>query len=174
MSEDEPIEARFNVDQLRFSLGKLKDTIKEEQQKAQREVFRNFLVDVLKMDLEDEGAKILENQYMDSLDKLSDDDIHLKERISHFIESDFLYSILTYKNLSYEREIKSFLQRLTALIHATNKEASESEMAYITAFLSTGLKDVTSMIDGKDIPSDVVGVILESLSNPLDSWFGRR
>tara|TARA_B100001778_G_scaffold278058_1_gene241877 strand:- start:2501 stop:3022 length:522 start_codon:yes stop_codon:yes gene_type:complete len=173
MSDDIP-QARFNIEQLRFSLGKLKDTIKEEQQKAQREIFRNFLVDVLKMDLNDEGAKHLEEQYIQSLDVLSDDDIELKERISQFIESEFLYSILTYKNLSYEREIKSFLQRLTKLIQATSTESSESEMAYVTSFLSTGLKDVVSIIEGQDIPPDMVGVILESLSNPLDAWFGRR
>jgi hypothetical protein len=166
-------EARFNADQLRSSLGKLKEKIKEEQQKAQRDVFRNFLVDVLKMDLDDEGAKHLEEQYVESLNVLSDETKDIKDRISTFIESDFLYSVLTYKNLSYEREIKSFLTRLTTLIHATTKESSESDMAYITAFLSTGLKDVTSIIEGQDIPPNMAKVILNSLSSPLDSWFNR-
>ena len=166
-------EARFNADQLRSSLGKLREKIKEEQQKAQRDIFRNFLVDVLKMDLDDEGAKQLETQYIESLNLLSDETRDIKERISLFIESDFLYSVLTYKNLSYEREIKSFLNRLTTLIHATSKESSETDMAYITAFLSTGLKDVTSMIDGQDIPPDMAKVILNSLSSPLDLWFNR-
>ena len=167
-------EARFNAEQLKSSLGKLKEKIKEEQQKAQRDVFRNFLVDVLKMDLDDEGAKSLEEQYIESLNLLSDEDTDISGRILAFIQSEFLYSVLTYKNLSYEREIKSFLTRLTNLIQATTKESSESDMAYITTFLSAGLKDATSIIEGQDIPPDMAKVILNSLASPLDSWFKRK
>ena len=170
MADKEP--ATFDFESLQNSLRILKKSIRDEQRKAQRELFRSFMSEVLKLNPEDEAFINLEEEYVRELDALSNDDVPLKQRIEGFINSDFLYSVLTVKNLSYEREIKSFLKNLRILISNTAKESSESNMQFIHNFLERSLIDISQgMITNGKIPENVPQTILSSLTEPMAQWF---
>lgn len=173
MTSEEREEATLDFNQLKSCLSSLKDSIKVEQQKAQREIFRSFMGEVLRLDSNDEGFIDLENQYIEQLNHLSDDNNPLNKRVADFVNSDFLYSLLTVKNLRYEREIKSFLKNLQILVKNTTKEASENDMRFIQSFFERGLTDISSNIHKDTIPSDVPQEILDSLKAPIETWFGR-
>ena len=170
---DEQKEAQFDFESLRNSLVSLQDSIRQEQRKAQRELFRSFMSEVLKIDFNDEAFIELEESYVKELDALANDDVPLSQRIESFVNSDFLYSVLTVKNLSYEREIKSFLKNLRLLLRNTAKESSETDMQFIQSFMERSLHDISSGIQSGKIPDDVPASIVSSLAEPISQWFKR-
>ena len=173
MADDNNSEARFDFQQLSSSLSTLRNSIRAEQQKAQREIFRTFMVEVLRLEVNDEAFINLEESYIGQLDQLTNEKVSLHDRVDTFVNSDFLYSVLTVKNLRYEREIKTFLKHLQLVLKNTTTESSENDMRYIQAFLETSLKDISQSITQDDIPTDIPNTIIESLLSPLNTWFKR-
>jgi hypothetical protein len=171
MSIKKGTEARFDMSQLQSSLLLLKGCIRDEQQKAQREVFKSFMAEVLRLDAHDEAFIELEESYIVQLELLANDENPLGERVNDFVHSDFLYSVLTVKNLRYEREIKSFLKNLQTLIKNTTKESSESDMQFIQSFLDLSLKGVANNLDKDESGLDIPQQIVSSLGIPLEQWF---
>ena len=170
---DDNSKARFDFQQLSSSLSTLRNSIREEQQKAQRDIFRTFMVEVLRLEVNDEAFINLEESYIGQLDQLTNEKVSLHDRVDTFVNSDFLYSVLTVKNLRYEREIKTFLKHLQLVLKNTTIESSETDMRYIQAFLETSLKDISNSITQEDIPTDIPTTIIESLLSPLQTWFKR-
>ena len=167
---DDSGEARFDLQQLTSSLSTLRNSIRDEQQKAQRDIFRTFMVEVLRLKVTDEAFINLEESYISQLDQLTNEKVSLHDRVDTFVNSDFLYSVLTLKNLRYEREIKTFLKNLQGVLKNTTIESSENDMRYIQAFLESSLKDISKSITQDDIPTDIPNTIIESLLSPLDTY----
>ncbi len=164
-------EATLDLNQFLSCVNTLKDSIRDEQQKAQREIFRSFMGEVLKIDSDDEVFAEMESSYIKELNALADDDIPLSKRVLAFVESPFLYDLLTYKNLRYEREIKSFLKNLQVLLTQTSRESSDSDVKFIHSFLERGLNDVVIGLTKENLSDNIPQDILSTLIKPIDSWF---
>ena len=164
-------EATLDLNQFLSCVNALKDSIRDEQQKAQREIFRSFMGEVLKIDSADEVFAEMESNYIEELNALADDDIPLSKRVLAFVESPFLYDLLTYKNLRYEREIKSFLKNVQVLLKQTSQESSDNDVKFIHAFLERGLNDVVLGLTKENLTDNIPQDILSTLIKPIDTWF---
>ena len=164
-------EATLDLNQFLSCVNTLKDSIRDEQQKAQREIFRSFMGEVLKIDSSDDVFAEMESNYIEELNALADDDIPLSKRVLAFVESPFLYDLLTYKNLRYEREIKSFLKNLQVLLTQTSRESSDSDVKFIHSFLERGLNDVVLGLTKENLTDNIPQDILSTLIKPIDTWF---
>ena len=164
-------EATIDFKQFSSCVNTLKESIRYEQQKAQREIFRSFMSEVLKMDSEEKEFAHMEAQYIEELNRLADDSEPLSQRVLHFVQSPFLLSLLTFKNLKYEREIKSFLKNLQTLLKHTSQEASDNDVKFIHTFLDRGLNDVVMGLTKENLSDNIPQDILSSLAEPISTWF---
>ena len=51
------------------------------------------------MSPDDERTVLLSDSYMETVKQLANENVLLHDRLHNFINSDFLYTLLTYKNL---------------------------------------------------------------------------
>lgn len=61
------------LDALRENLRQLKGTLENQREKAQNELFDNFLEEIMKIDLRDDKADNLRQEYLSSLSQLADE-----------------------------------------------------------------------------------------------------
>ena len=85
-----------DFDALRNNLKNLKASLENERVKAQEKLFLDFTQTVMGMDMEDERTILLSQAYMTTVKDLADEAIELPARLQNFINSDFLYTLLTY------------------------------------------------------------------------------
>ena len=81
----------------------------------------------MKIDLRDDKADNLRQEYLSSLSQLADESALLINEYPTFLNSDFLVGVLTHKNLRYEREIKRFLTHLNDLMISISKEGATKD-----------------------------------------------
>lgn len=170
MSSEENIE---DLDALRHNLRHLKQTLDNQREEAQNELFDNFLEEIMKLDLKDNRAELLRKEYLDSLKHLSDEEKPLGERVSQFIESDFLYGVLTHKNLRYEREIKRFLKHLNDLMVSVSQEGATKESKFIERYFANALSGVLDIIEPEEAEGhkEMADMIVGAIQEPLKNWF---
>ncbi len=170
MSSEQPKE---DLDALRNNLRELKKTLDKQREEAQNELFNNFLDEIMKLDLNDKKAESLRKEYLDSLQHLSDEERPLGDRVSEFIESDFLYGVLTHKNLRYEREIKRFLNHLNDMLASASQEGATKESKFIERYFSNALSGVLDIIEPEEAEGNkqMAEMIVGALQEPLKNWF---
>ena len=101
MTSESREEATLDFNQLKSCLSSLKDSIKVEQQKAQRDIFRSFMGEVLRLDDSDEGFIDLENQYIQQLNLLSLTNLVSKIRNSINYMKKLLLLLMRKRDLNY-------------------------------------------------------------------------
>ena len=161
------------LDALRKNLRQLKGTLENQREKAQNELFDNFLQEIMKLDLNDTRAETLRTEYLQSLTSLSDENKPLGDRISLFLESDFLLGVLTHKNLRYEREIRRFLTHLNELLSSVSKEGATKDSQFMETYFKTALSGVLDIVEPSSAESheEMASLIVGALQQPLKNWF---
>ena len=159
------------LDALRENLRQLKGTLENQREKAQNELFDNFLEEIMKIDLRDDKADNLRQEYLSSLSQLADESAPLNQRISTFLNSDFLVGVLTHKNLRYEREIKRFLTHLNDLMISISKEGTG--LRFLGRLLQNALNGVLDIVEPSEAKNheQVASMIVGALKEPLKQWF---
>lgn len=161
------------LDALRENLRQLKGTLENQREKAQNELFDNFLEEIMKIDLRGNKADHLRKEYLSSLSHLADEDEPLNQRISEFLNSDFLVGVLTHKNLRYEREIKRFLTHLNELMTSISKEGATKDSAFMESYFKNALNGVLDIVEPSEAKNheQVASMIVGALKEPLKQWF---
>lgn len=161
------------LDALRENLRQLKGTLENQREKAQNELFDNFLEEIMKIDLRDDKADSLRQEYLNSLSQLADESEPLNERLSNFLNSDFLVGVLTHKNLRYEREIKRFLTHLNDLMASISKEGVTKDSAFMETYFKNALNGVLDIVEPSEAKNheQVASMIVGALKQPLKQWF---
>ena len=136
-----------DFDALRNNLKYLKLSLENERVKAQEKLFLDFTQTVMGMDMEDDRTVLLSQAYMTTVKELADEEIGLPERLQNFINSDFLYTLLTYRNLRYEREIKKFLRHLSELLVTTSKEGETRDFKSLEHFFNRSIMGALDIIE---------------------------
>jgi len=147
MSDESADQPENELDALRANLRNLRMTLDEERNKAHRQLFDNFLQEVLKMDADDPRSETLRQAYITIVKTLADESVPMGERMSIFINSDFLYSVLTHKNLRYEREVKRFLGHLNELLVVSSRENATKDYKFWETLFSQALGGVLDLIE---------------------------
>ena len=161
------------LDALRENLRQLKGTLENQRENAQNELFDNFLEEIMKIDLRDDKADNLRQEYLSSLSQLADESAPLNQRISTFLNSDFLVGVLTHKNLRYEREIKRFLTHLNDLMISISKEGATKDSAFMESYFKNALNGVLDIVEPSEAKNheQVASMIVGALKEPLKQWF---
>ena len=161
------------LDALRKNLRQLKGTLENQRKKAQNELFDNFLEEIMKIDLRDDKADSMREEYLNSLTSLSNEENPLSERISTFLDSDFLLGVLTHKNLRYEREIKRFLNQLNELLSSVSKEGATKDSQFMERYFKTALSGVMDIVEPSEAETheQIATMIVGALQEPLKNWF---
>jgi len=161
------------LDALRANLRQLKGTLQNQREKAQNELFDNFLQEIMKIDLKDDKADLLRQEYLNSLSGLADEQEPLSDRISKFLNSDFLVGVLTHKNLRYEREIKRFLIHLNDLMISISKEGTTKDSVFMQSYFKSALNGVLDIVEPSEAKNheQVASMIVGALQEPLKHWF---
>jgi len=143
-----------DFDALRNNLKYLKLSLENERVKAQEKLFLDFTQTVMGMDMEDERTVLLSQAYMTTVKELADEEIGLPERLQNFINSDFLYTLLTYRNLRYEREIKKFLKHLNHLLVTTSKEGETRDFKSLEHFFNHSIMGALDLIEPEEAENE--------------------
>ncbi len=158
-----------DFDALRNNLKNLKISLENERVKAQEKLFLDFTENVMGMKMEDERTVLLSQAYMTTVRELADEEIQLAERLQNFINSDFLYTLLTYRNLRYEREIKKFLRHLNELLVTTSKEGETRDFKSLEHFFNRSIMGALEIIEPENAENreEIVSMIVNAIGQPF-------
>jgi hypothetical protein len=158
-----------DFDALRNNLKNLKASLENERVKAQEKLFLDFTQNVMGMDMEDERTILLSQAYMTTVRELADEAIELPARLQNFINSDFLYTLLTYRNLRYEREIKKFLRHLNDLLVTTSKEGETRDFKSLEHFFNRSIMGALDIIEPETAENreEIVSMIVNAIGHPF-------
>jgi len=158
-----------DFDALRNNLKNLKASLENERVKAQEKLFLDFTQNVMGMDMEDERTILLSQAYMTTVKDLADEAIELPARLQNFINSDFLYTLLTYRNLRYEREIKKFLRHLNDLLVTTSKEGETRDFKSLEHFFNRSIMGALDIIEPENAENreEIVSMIVNAIGHPF-------
>ena len=106
---------------------------------------------------------------MTTVKELADEEIGLPERLQNFINSDFLYTLLTYRNLRYEREIKKFLRHLSELLVTTSKEGETRDFKSLEHFFNRSIMGALDIIEPETAENreEIVSMIVNAIGQPF-------
>lgn len=157
----------FNA--LRNNLKSLKASLENERIKAQEKLFIDFTQNIMGMSPDDERTVLLSDSYMETVKQLANENVLLHDRLHNFINSDFLYTLLTYKNLRYEREIKKFLKHLNTLLVTTSKEGETRDFKTLEHFFNSSILGALEIIepDVAENREQIVTMIVDAIAQPF-------
>jgi len=157
----------FNA--LRNNLKNLKLSLENERIKAQQKLFIDFTENIMGMSPDDERTVLLSNSYMQTVTQLANEKVLLHDRLHNFINSDFLYTLLTYKNLRYEREIKKFLKHLNTLLVTTSKEGETRDFKTLEHFFNSSILGALEIIEPDEAENreQIVTMIVDAIAQPF-------
>tara|TARA_R110001583_G_scaffold46195_8_gene145200 strand:- start:3234 stop:3740 length:507 start_codon:yes stop_codon:yes gene_type:complete len=157
----------FNA--LRNNLKHLKLSLENERIKAQQKLFIDFTENIMGMSPDDERTVLLSNSYMQTVTQLANENVLLHDRLHNFINSDFLYTLLTYKNLRYEREIKKFLKHLNTLLVTTSKEGETRDFKTLEHFFNSSILGALEIIEPDEAENreQIVTMIVDAIAQPF-------
>jgi hypothetical protein len=157
----------FNA--LRNNLKNLKLSLENERIKAQQKLFIDFTENIMGMSPDDERTVLLSNSYMQTVTQLANENVLLHDRLHNFINSDFLYTLLTYKNLRYEREIKKFLKHLNTLLVTTSKEGETRDFKTLEHFFNSSILGALEIIEPDEAENreQIVTMIVDAIAQPF-------
>ena len=157
----------FNA--LRNNLKNLKLSLENERIKAQQKLFIDFTENIMGMSPDDERTVLLSNSYMQTVTQLANENVLLHDRLHNFINSDFLYTLLTYKNLRYEREIKKFLKHLNTLLVTTSKEGETRDFKTLEHFFNSSILGALEIIEPDEAENreQIVTMTVDAIAQPF-------
>ncbi len=158
-----------DFDALRDNLKNLKVSLANERIKAQEKLFVDFTQNIMGMSPEDERTVLLSESYMVTVKQLANENVLLHDRLHDFINSDFLYTLLTYKNLRYEREIKKFLKHLNHLLVTTSKEGETRDFKSLEHFFNHSIMGALDLIEPEEAENreEIVTMIVDAIAQPF-------
>ena len=158
-----------DFDALRHNLRNLQASLANERMKAQTQLFHDFTQNIMGMAPDDERATVLADAYLHTVTQLADDSIPLQVRLQSFVNSDFLYSLLVYKNLRYEREIKKFLKHLNDLLITTSQEGETREFKSLEAYFNRAITGALDLIEPEAAENrdEIVTMIVDAIGEPF-------
>lgn len=160
-------ELPFDLGELKNSLERVENAVSEEKRKSQGEPFDEFLTAYLNIEPDSKEGLKLKEQYFAIIEGLVSGEGTISDRIITFLDSEFLYSILTVSNLQYEREIRRFISSLISIITDASKEAHHNESRFIERVLHRGISS-TSYIDSDARKSgELVKSIVQAFKAPI-------
>ena len=158
-----------DLDALRHNLRNLQASLANERMKAQKQLFHDFTQNIMGMSTDDERATVLADAYLHTVTQLADDSTPLQVRLQAFVNSEFLYSLLVYKNLRYEREIKKFLKHLNDLLITTSQEGETREFKSLEAYFNRAITGALDLIEPEAAENrdEIVTMIVDAIGEPF-------
>ena len=134
-----------------------------------QKLFIDFTENIMGMSPDDERTVLLSNSYMQTVTQLANENVLLHDRLHNFINSDFLYTLLTYKNLRYEREIKKFLKHLNTLLVTTSKEGETRDFKTLEHFFNSSILGALEIIEPDEAENreQIVTMIVDAIAQPF-------
>ncbi len=163
------VEITEDFDALRNNLRHLKTSLESERVKAQEKLFTDFTQNIMGMSPDDERTVLLSQAYKTTVKDLANENVPLVNRLDSFINSEFLYTLLTYKNLRYEREIKKFLKHLHTLLITTSKEGETTDFKSMEHYFNRSIMGALEIIEPTQAENreDIVSMIVSAIASPF-------
>tara|TARA_R110000751_G_scaffold91515_2_gene179581 strand:+ start:137 stop:655 length:519 start_codon:yes stop_codon:yes gene_type:complete len=163
------MEGSEDFDALRVNLRTLKLSLENERIKAQEKLFVDFTENIMGMSSDDERTILLSQAYMTTVKDLANEEVALTNRLHDFLNSDFLYTLLTYKNLRYEREIKKFLKHLNQLLVTTSKEGETRDFKSLEGWFNSSIMGALDIIEPEEAENreEIVTMIVDAIAQPF-------
>ncbi len=158
-----------DLDALRNNLRNLQASLANERMKAQKQLFHDFTQNIMGMAPDDERATLLADAYLHTVTQLADESVPIHIRLQSFVNSDFLYSLLVYKNLRYEREIKKFLKHLNDLLITTSQEGETKDFKSLETYFNRAITGALDLIEPEAAENrdEIVTMIVDAIGEPF-------